>query len=203
MSDVELEMNPHYYDAESAFAEGKMQFEMREFDTAIKYFEKCINYLEMDGIGNCNLCDQARKYIHYASKNIAKEEKEYPVESVGKKKYATGVYEGELLCGVPFGQGRFIWNSGAIFEGEWVQGQYVYGRYIYPDGTIYEGAFVEGKKQGLGTFWFVDGSKYEGRFEKGKRMGYGTFTDVDGKAYKTLYINDKLKEKTLVNNRKM
>ena len=38
------------------------------------------------------------------------------------------------------GQGKYVFTSGAEYEGTWVYGKmHGFGKMIYPDGTLYEG----------------------------------------------------------------
>ena len=55
--------------------------------------------------------------------------------SVVGKKYRKGIYTGEMLFGVPYGQGKLV----------------------LPDGTSYDGGWRNGEPHGEGTFVVADG----------------------------------------------
>ena len=67
-------------------------------------------------------------------------------------------YEGEILTGVPGGQGTIT----------------------FPSGSKYVGEFRDGKRTGQGTMTYSDGGKYEGKWKEGEQHGQGTFTLIDG-----------------------
>jgi len=70
-------------------------------------------------------------------------------------------YEGEILTGVPGGQGTIT----------------------FPSGSTYVGGFRNGKRTGQGTMTYSDGGKYEGKWKDGKQHGQGTFTFIDGRKW--------------------
>jgi hypothetical protein len=70
-------------------------------------------------------------------------------------------YEGEILTGVPGGQGTIT----------------------FPSGSTYVGEFRDGKRTGQGTMTYSDGGKYEGKWKDGKQHGQGTFTFTDGRKW--------------------
>ena len=57
-----------------------------------------------------------------------------------------GIYVGELLDGIPHGQGTWT----------------------HPDGDKYVGEWKDGEKHGQGTYTGADGDKYAGEFKDGK-----------------------------------
>ena len=83
----------------------------------------------------------------------------------GKKWFETGdektqvKYEGEIVNGVPNGQGTMTCC----------------------DGVKYVGGYKDGEKNGQGTETFPNGNKFVGEFKDGKKHGQGTFTWADGK----------------------
>ena len=70
-------------------------------------------------------------------------------------------YEGEILTGVPGGQGTIT----------------------FPSGSTYVGGFRNGKRTGQGTMTYSDGGKYEGKWKDGKQHGQGTFTFINGRKW--------------------
>ena len=93
----------------------------------------------------------------------------------GKKWFKTGdektqvKYEGEVVNGVPNGQGTMTCC----------------------DGIKYVGGYKDGEKNGQGTETFSNGEKYIGEFKDGKFHGQGTKTWSDG-MYVGKYRNGKL-----------
>ena len=70
-------------------------------------------------------------------------------------------FEGEIVDGVPNGEGTET----------------------YPDGQKYVGVFMDGKPHGQGIFTLPDGQKYFGEWKEGLQNGQGTYTSPDGKEY--------------------
>ena len=70
-------------------------------------------------------------------------------------------FEGEIVDGVPNGEGTEN----------------------YPNGQKYVGEFMDGKPHGQGIFTLPDGQKYFGEWKDGLQNGQGTYTSPDGKKY--------------------
>lgn len=124
-----------------------------------------------------------------------------------------GKYTGDIVDGKKQGNGKFEWNSGAIYEGEFsdnqingngkmtiptlgeYQGEFVNGKksgkgkYTFANGDIYDGEWVEDKMSGQGIYTFANGDKYEGGFVDNKFSGTGIYTK-DGKQYTGTWKNN-------------
>jgi len=107
-------------------------------------------------------------------------------------------YVGEVLDNMRHGQGKYIWENGEEFIGEWQKGALVKGTYTSNDGSVYVGEFKDdtggspkaltgyfGKDlkdfvpEGQGTLT-SDGSVYVGEFKDGYQHGQGTLTTEKG-----------------------
>jgi len=74
----------------------------------------------------------------------------------------------------PNGSGKYTWNDGCIYEGEWKRGKASgNGKFSWPSGSIYEGEFKFGKMEGSGTFTGSDGDIYSGSWCSDRKNGYG------------------------------
>ncbi len=92
---------------------------------------------------------------------------------------STGCVEGNCNNGY----GTFVFESGAIYKGNWVAGKFSgMGNYTYSNGDNYTGEFLENKRHGAGIYTFVSGKNYNGAWENGKYNGYGTLTEANGTA---------------------
>ena len=116
----------------------------------------------------------------------------------GKKWFKTGdektqvKYEGEIVNGVPNGQGTMTCCDGIKYVGEYKDGEKNgQGTETFPNGNKFVGEFKDGKKHGQGTFTWADGKKYEGEWKDGKRTGQGTSTYPNGDKYVGEYKNGK------------
>lgn len=78
-----------------------------------------------------------------------------------------GTYTGELVNGLPEGQGKLTWDGGASYEGEWK------GGIMHGYGTL------TNSMEGIDSSWNVEVS-YTGEFRYGLRHGKGTITFSDG-----------------------
>ena len=92
-------------------------------------------------------------------------------------------YEGDIVNGVPNGQGTMNFN-GEKYLGEYKDGlKYGHGTYTFPDGGKYVGEYKDGLPNGQGTETYPNGNKYVGEFKDGKYHGQGTYTWSDGRKY--------------------
>ena len=80
------------------------------------------------------------------------------------------------------GVGRFVWNDGRSYAGDFVDG-HPQGRGIEqtPDGSRYDGEWRDGVRSGSGSMTLPDGSRYDGQFEDGVRSGAGLFQSAAGR----------------------
>jgi len=105
----------------------------------------------------------------------------------GKKWFKTGdektqvKYEGEIVNGVPNGQGTMTCCDGIKYVGGYKDGEKNgQGTETFPNGNKFVGEFKDGKKHGQGTFTWADGKKYEGEWKDGRPNGRGTDIFPDG-----------------------
>ena len=117
-----------------------------------------------------------------------------------KYEHKHGIYEGEILHGVPHGKGIDTSHEGETYTGDFVNGKFhgkgrvimkkiktfIQGNFEYgqisgfakrtsPMGT-YKGNFVNSKRNGYGTYIWKDKKyKYIGMWKNGNQHGYGKF----------------------------
>lgn len=97
--------------------------------------------------------------------------------------------------GQPQGQGTVTFTSGAVYEGEWINGTpQGHGKLRYADGDVFIGNFVDGQPYGQGTL-IIDGNEYSGEFKKeGKGLiphGRGIMRYADGNVYNGEWVDGK------------
>ena len=63
------------------------------------------------------------------------------------------------------------------------------GKITYQSGAVYEGDFVNNKYEGQGTYTWDDGDEYVGQWKDGERNGKGTFTQADGTVEIAMFEN--------------
>jgi hypothetical protein len=63
------------------------------------------------------------------------------------------------------------------------------GKITYQSGAVYEGGFVNNKYEGEGTYTWDDGDEYVGEWKNGERNGKGTFTHSDGTVELSIFDN--------------
>lgn len=79
------------------------------------------------------------------------------------------------------GKGKFEWNIGDVYEGNFVEGKRQgYGKYTWSNGNIYEGLWSDGTHAGKGKYMWKNGDQYEGDWVDGRRTGYGKYTFANG-----------------------
>jgi hypothetical protein len=116
----------------------------------------------------------------------------------GKKWFKTGdektqvKYEGEIVNGVPNGQGNMTCCDGVKYVGGYKDGERNgRGTINSPDGKKYVGEWKDGNPHGQGTLTLKNGKKYVGEYKDGKRNGQGTMTFPFGGKYVGEWKNGK------------
>ena len=103
-----------------------------------------------------------------------------------------GKYTGDRVDGKKEGNGKYEWNDGSVYEGEFSNDQINgKGKLTIPQKGIYEGNFVNGKRSGQGTYTFTNGDKYQGNWSDDKMSGQGTYTFANGDTYVGEFSNNK------------
>lgn len=117
-----------------------------------------------------------------------------------------GTYTGELDFGVFRGEGIFLFNSGELYEGSWIdyqmeghgtlknikEGTYTgdfssskksgKGKYVWSDGDVYIGQWKDDGITGLGYYTFSNGAVLSGMFDEGILIsGTFSFDNTSGK----------------------
>lgn len=102
-----------------------------------------------------------------------------------------GKYTGERVEGKKHGIGKYVWNSGAVYEGEFkddkVEGK---GKLTIPEQGTYEGNFTNNKRNGQGTYNFANGDKYVGNWKDDVMTGKGKYTFKNGDYYDGEFANN-------------
>ena len=112
----------------------------------------------------------------------------------GKMMYTTGdIYDGEWHEDKRHGQGKMRYTDGTYYDGEWKNNlkDGKAKRYRYANGNIYTGNIKKGKAHGNGTMKYVDGSIYEGMWKENKKHGQGKLQYANGDIYIGQFQNDK------------
>jgi hypothetical protein len=62
-------------------------------------------------------------------------------ENFSKEKltFYNGVYEGQTMGSIPYGEGKMIYFDGRVYEGLFINSEHVFGKRTYPDGKVVEG----------------------------------------------------------------
>ncbi|KAL4475150.1 hypothetical protein ABPG74_001846 [Tetrahymena malaccensis] len=135
------------------------------------------------------------------------EEKEYVIENYSNN----SKYEGEKLNGMRHGRGKFYYQDGGLFDGEWRENK-MHGKGIlsYASGKpAYDGDWVDDKFEGFGILYnenpaplnqpydFSDfdnveeyWTKYEGQFKDDNKEGYGTLFLSNGEKFVGTFFKD-------------
>jgi hypothetical protein len=120
---------------------------------------------------------------------------------------------------VLFFVGKFFWNNGDKFEGQYKgdlingKGTYYYlngdkyvgdwkndlregkGIFYWENGNKYEGEYKKDEREGKGILYYKNGNRYEGEFKEGMAQGKGKFFYNNGDRYEGEFKNDKLNGK--------
>ncbi len=110
-------------------------------------------------------------------------EEETVAEPKKEKKQQTGCISGDCQNG----KGIYIYPSGAIYIGEFVNGEiHGIGACYYTDGSKYQGQWVYRYPEGRGTKIFPDGKKWTGYWKKGQPV------DEQGRIVENLFPDREL-----------
>ncbi|MBE6977863.1 MAG: hypothetical protein E7438_04390 [Ruminococcaceae bacterium] len=109
----------------------------------------------------------------------------------GTKRFDDCTYTGDMVRGVPHGEGTCVWDNGVEYTGGWDNGQMSgYGEISRPDGYSYKGQWKDGQYDGTGTLVYPGGKEtYTGEFSKGQRHGQGTHVFSNGDTYTGDWVN--------------
>ena len=109
------------------------------------------------------------------------------------QKLENGIYEGELINNIKEGNGKFIYNNGEFYVGQFKNNKFNGKGVLFYDKTKikYEGDFFNDKYNGSGKLFYKNGEFYIGQFKEGKKNGKGTEYYKDKKIkYKGEFSND-------------
>lgn len=110
-----------------------------------------------------------------------------------------GTYTGHLKDGKPEGEGKAVFESGAIFEGGFHNGS-LHGTGVYrkSDGWLYEGEFKEDNWNGKGKLSAPDGRVWEGEFLNGCLHGKTKLFFSNGDTLEGIWENGDVANKPVV-----
>jgi len=98
--------------------------------------------------------------------------------------YQDSQYVGDVLHGVPHGQGTLTFSSGNQYVGEWKDDRsHGQGTFTWANGDRYVGRWRDDKLDGQGAFTWADGRKYVGEYKADNFHGEGTYTWPNGSKY--------------------
>jgi len=103
-----------------------------------------------------------------------------------------GMYTGTILVteGMPHGKGCMNYESGRVYNGDWVSGQWHgHGKLLNPNGDTYEGEFVLDARHGKGEYKWDNGDVYTGDFSYDRRSGNGKFEFHNGNVYEGEFVD--------------
>jgi len=122
--------------------------------------------------------------------NLKKIDGNYFIETTIE--YANGnKYIGRLKNGLSHGHGKWIYSSGTIVEGNFINGS-IDGlvKEIYYNNDIYEGYVENGLRHGFGKYTYFSGGYYEGEWIYGDRNGKGKEVSENNEIIEKGYFKD-------------
>lgn len=129
---------------------------------------------------------------HITQKSISEEQKKETITGYGTTRIGEGTYTGYLTAGLANGKGKIVWDSGNVYEGDWVNGHISgKGTMIWKEsGDTYTGDWLNGKRHGKGKFVWKSGNVYEGDWVNSKREGKGKLVWKNGDSYEGDWKDD-------------
>lgn len=109
----------------------------------------------------------------------------------GKVVWASGaVFEGDLVKGQRHGKGLYFWANGQSYNGDWIYDKPMgKGNIKFADGNQYEGNVLDGVPQGQGYMRYTSGDTYTGNFNAGTPEGFGVYVWKNGQQFKGNWKN--------------
>ena len=93
---------------------------------------------------------------------------------IKKHVFEDGEYSGDILDGLPHGNGAYVYKTGEKYIGEFKNGKrFGFGKCTYKNGEEFDGVWKENKKNGQGTYKFSNGDFYKGEFKDDMFDGKG------------------------------
>ena len=80
-------------------------------------------------------------------------------------------YDGYFLYGKMHGMGRWFYNNGEVFYGNWKGNDPFVGLYLYRNGDMFNGEWRDEKPHGKGTQKYKNGEVMQGFWNSGKFAG--------------------------------
>ena len=123
-------------------------------------------------------------------KNKVKEEnttKKVPVKGVLlDKKTNKIIYEGDLINGICDGKGKYIFENGDYFIGNFSNGlREGQGNQYYENKKLqYEGSWKSDMRNGHGFYYYENGDYFIGFWKDNKKVGKGELYDKNGQIIK-------------------
>ncbi len=133
----------------------------------------------------------------YVNKDKSKMEgswKNGKLDGKSKITFASGaIYEGDLIQGIKNGFGKYIFSNGNYYEGGWKNDkQNGEGKFVTLKGYVEQGNYMNDSLVGFVSISYSNGDKYSGFWKNGKRNGAGKYFTKNGYFEEGKYINDTL-----------
>lgn len=159
------------------YNDGYLEMASARYEEAIQMFDRCYEILVRENRADSRLAEACLEHRDYCTKSMIERDIAMAEEQeihIGVKEYSFGKYEGDMVVGIEFGNGKFYFNDGRVIEGVFER-DYCKGKCYYPDLGVYEGEFLNFKKHGRGIFNLKDGTKCVGTWSNDFFDGPVTF----------------------------
>ncbi|MBE6142483.1 MAG: hypothetical protein E7177_00650 [Erysipelotrichaceae bacterium] len=134
--------------------------------------------------------DKGKKFIDKETVDVFQKmfdifAKKHSAPRTGSISYEHGKYEGEIVWDKPNGKGKFIYDDGSIYEGQFKDGCFNgFGTYKWTNGDHFEGMYKDDVRNGKGKYYYSDGDVVECNYENDKRHGPYKYYFYDKKTKK-------------------
>ncbi|MBP5445957.1 MAG: hypothetical protein J6Y28_07285 [Acholeplasmatales bacterium] len=119
-----------------------------------------------------------------------------------KRKFANGIYVGDIVNGLFDGKGKITLNTNQVYEGEFSKGKRSgEGTCSYPNGEKYKGSWLNDMREGKGTYYYAGGQREEATWHEGRQISNVPtyYYDTNGIIEERYYENGKLIKKKALN----
>jgi hypothetical protein len=94
------------------------------------------------------------------------------------------VYSGQVANKIKQGNGKYVWQNTANYDGAWKNNDMSNGTLNNSDRSTYVGMFSNNQKDSYGTYKWPNGDAYTGEWSTDMMNGYGTYIFSNKDEYK-------------------
>ena len=142
--------------------------------------------------------DEGKKFVDKETVDVFQKmfdifAKKHSATRTGSISYEHGKYEGEIVWDKPNGKGKFTYDDGSIYEGQFKDGCFNgFGIYKWTNGDHFEGMYKDDVRNGEGKYYYSNGDTFIGKYKNDLRDGEGSIMYKNGDFLHGTFHNDEI-----------